>query len=572
MVKPFSIFFHWHIFPVIRCANGFTLQRGFYYITKCNYVASTKGENMTAQEQVDEANKTSSRITKETMTLHHIANNGSYLARSMTFEEKEKLISTANFILEKAKMMELDLSKINWKHFANEEKTNLIDSIPEILTKLIEINNNPENFLDNVTVFYDERIEQLRNAFIQSYNPQVFIHLQQKSLKNQIVANEKFIADLSSEIDIASKSIANMLLTISDYRKKNEINNILLANPTSEIDESKFNSPNCAWELIYSKIEGKETDKLVYISKRECFIHHNNPALNVNKTLNMGMFLLIIYPNLSRNISQELKNFFRIIPVGNNKQAVNTIYFHPHVTESGTVCMGNATERLMERFTAQDYVSFSNLLWNLLEIYNPESPYRPLDKFTLQMNACTLKVFIRNNFREYFISGQLAEFLDFLKDYDLEHRTEKHLGGALLLVNEDIASTCTLVTISKGTIFSFRCLNSDTFKIRNKSTYSFPLEDLSKCSFVSSFTNFAKDYYVVPTAHLLEEYLEEKKIYEIYGTNLFDNNDFGNGVSFRLLANDNTMAFNLNTQDFRIIKKDSEELKQLMNEGYTVAQ
>lgn len=101
------------------------------------------------------------------------------------------------------------------------------------------------------------------------------------------------------------------------------------------------------------------------------FLAYKNPAAGINiQSCPFGRFK-VVYNILNGSI--------KVTRLAKNLEYSG--YYHPHVSASGSVCWGNATQLYKEAVQTYDMVKALNTLQVILTNYNDQSPYKPIQRF-----------------------------------------------------------------------------------------------------------------------------------------------------------------------------------------------
>jgi hypothetical protein len=105
-------------------------------------------------------------------------------------------------------------------------------------------------------------------------------------------------------------------------------------------------------------------------TKNDVVLTHKNPAAGVDIRLNMGRYLAHL------NLSTMGLSVF---PYEDN--LILSGYPHPHITESGNICWGSASNTVHEKLPTGQVMDVFRILASLLVNYNDSNPYIALAQF-----------------------------------------------------------------------------------------------------------------------------------------------------------------------------------------------
>lgn len=151
-------------------------------------------------------------------------------------------------------------------------------------------------------------------------------------------------------------------------------------------------------------------------------LRHVNQAQNVDMTVNFGSFKIIWYPH---------SNQFKV-----HRNKGNTVvheYYHPHIGNSGDICLGNAAQAFTTALKDMEYHKCVEIIQTILHTYNPDSPFRRLDDFWTIQNKEKIKgmPFTYKNVGTVWIQEDEVEFSPRV----LEHSENEDTGAEEVLIN-----------------------------------------------------------------------------------------------------------------------------------------
>jgi hypothetical protein len=98
---------------------------------------------------------------------------------------------------------------------------------------------------------------------------------------------------------------------------------------------------------------------------------YRNRAAGIDMNVNMGQLSARI------NLADQMVSVF---PYRNNLKA-RGIFYHPHISEDGELCWGNAFNMAEQKLLNWELKEYLSLLQSLLTTYCPDRPYARLDEF-----------------------------------------------------------------------------------------------------------------------------------------------------------------------------------------------
>lgn len=115
------------------------------------------------------------------------------------------------------------------------------------------------------------------------------------------------------------------------------------------------------WQLI--RISGDFNT--IYLATTQCVIQRQvNPAANLDIEVNFGVLVARI------NLADKRTRVFT------GRGCVNANgYYHTHISRRGEICWGDAKGRAYDALNGLDLVTYTNLLYSLLNTYEPNNPY-----------------------------------------------------------------------------------------------------------------------------------------------------------------------------------------------------
>lgn len=141
--------------------------------------------------------------------------------------------------------------------------------------------------------------------------------------------------------------------------------NINLAQQIEEVSRSEH------WEYIDTCEDEYGEIAVNLVSKTDVILQHRNLAAGIDIRVNMGKY----------KVSYNLRAFdVKVLPYENNV-TVDGDYYHPHVNYSGRICWGSASDTASRASANLNFSQLMVLLTSVLHCYNPDNPYKPLEKF-----------------------------------------------------------------------------------------------------------------------------------------------------------------------------------------------
>ncbi len=111
-------------------------------------------------------------------------------------------------------------------------------------------------------------------------------------------------------------------------------------------------------------------NKLLWFTTRDITLTHKNPSAGIDWEVPMGNYYV--------TVNMETYDV-RVKPCNNNLKYSE--YYHPHVSEGGRVCWGNAAEVMAQALSDMKPSVALTALQIILTTYNDESPYATLADF-----------------------------------------------------------------------------------------------------------------------------------------------------------------------------------------------
>lgn len=295
--------------------------------------------------------KEPTKMTKDTMTIGAIAFNSSYLGRGKTELEKAEIKKQATFILSRAKLLGFDAKDLNWKLVKEPNEDSFIKDIGVLMTTLVKLADEIkvkacETFLWRTKNLDLEKVKELGIR-------------QEQSKLSTLKTTFNEMSDTSNDL---MKDYFAIISEMRKIRKSMDNQEKAIASYDSSTFLSKINSNNSPFTLIEIK-----DNKLFYITKQPLIIKNINKSAGIHEEVNLGYFCMVIE-----------ETYLRVYAVKDNISARG--YFHPHISNT-QVCLGNALDIVTTALIDRDYERLCCVMWDLLSVYNPESPYMRLEYF-----------------------------------------------------------------------------------------------------------------------------------------------------------------------------------------------
>jgi hypothetical protein len=109
---------------------------------------------------------------------------------------------------------------------------------------------------------------------------------------------------------------------------------------------------------------------ITFVTRADIIVAHSNPAAGIDIRLNFGRYKAVFDVS---NFSMKVFGFERNISSAG--------YIHPHISTSGNICWGNASNTASRLLVDRQFVEPMTLLATILSNYNASNPYRPIERF-----------------------------------------------------------------------------------------------------------------------------------------------------------------------------------------------
>ena len=117
------------------------------------------------------------------------------------------------------------------------------------------------------------------------------------------------------------------------------------------------------------------TDAEIILTTRPIFCKHVDKTIGVNMIVPMGTYKI-----------QIKTSDFRVYVMKNGDNITSNGYWHPHVDSLGSPCWGNINTQVTKYRSEAKLYELVTATVQLLEAYNPDSPYRKLFFFDKERN------------------------------------------------------------------------------------------------------------------------------------------------------------------------------------------
>lgn len=144
-------------------------------------------------------------------------------------------------------------------------------------------------------------------------------------------------------------------------------------NKTAKTIEDEIRIIEASPRWVINLINNSE---IVFKVASPVIIRHVDEPKAIDMTVNFGEMRVVWKP--ASNLLKVLNG----IPVEHYVDS----YYHPHVSDSGTVCWGNAADTVTKALNEFKISKVLSILDALLSSYNDESPYRTISEFWFMQN------------------------------------------------------------------------------------------------------------------------------------------------------------------------------------------
>lgn len=237
-------------------------------------------------------------------------------------------------------------------------------SINSIITNRVEINRR---FFEHADAIRANRPLQQNFASLSDAIKAEIDEISRRFLLEAAARAENQIGELVRRASDYMESANSILRDAASKRASISVvpgREVNLAQQIEEVSRSEH------WEYVDTR---EEFDELLvsFVSKTDVILQHRNLAAGINIRVNMGKF----------KVTYNLRHFtLKVLPHENNV-TVDNDYYHPHVNYSGNICWGSASDAASRASTSLNFSQLMVLLTSILHCYNPDNPYKPLEKF-----------------------------------------------------------------------------------------------------------------------------------------------------------------------------------------------
>lgn len=184
--------------------------------------------------------------------------------------------------------------------------------------------------------------------------------------QNFVAQVEREVADLRARATVRMNEA--MFLLSSAFTKREELNAIRGKDTSWRITSLMEGLPATNWDFMRS------SGALIYfVSRTDVILRHIDKTAGLHYELNCGKFMLRF--DLT-NMSVKMFCHERNAPSHEGETNL-----HPHISTSGTVCWGNASDAVGIAMTNGDILKILQIIDNMLPHYNPSSPYITIEDF-----------------------------------------------------------------------------------------------------------------------------------------------------------------------------------------------
>ena len=183
--------------------------------------------------------------------------------------------------------------------------------------------------------------------------------------------------NMNSKLDDAASNLNyhhDNLRQASDYRE--QIKSIQTVSSAPMID-----SINKILEDDRFRLEGfhgysYDNDTVVFKINQDIILTHVNERAGIDLRVNLGRM----------KIQVRFSNGFKVQVFKDENNVQSSVYYHPHLSRDGDVCLGNMQEMYNEAMETGDIHTMFNAVMAVLTNYNDSDPYRALASF-VQVSA-----------------------------------------------------------------------------------------------------------------------------------------------------------------------------------------
>jgi hypothetical protein len=296
------------------------------------------------------------------------------LIASLTPEQKAVNISALTYIKTLASQSNVNIYDWNLLEiFTQEDGINLV-SDKKLLNKrffdhLAKIKSQPKPVVNTVqTQTSALEVEVIKDAFVKAAKNVRNREIQ--SLKDQLWSQEDAVRRSQQVLDESCRLYTTTMTKIHALEQ------------VTDVDVKYVNALKGIQKLVSEELWVNPVFENGYL-----YLNTNTNIMlhNVNKTANLDLHVDLGQLAVRININSGFN--FEVIPYRNNLMVES--HYHPHVRNDAHICWGEAQTVAYKNIANIELEKALRLLHNLLNSYNPGSPYKSLDRFKVDGTKLT---------------------------------------------------------------------------------------------------------------------------------------------------------------------------------------